>query len=65
MEEKLMNDKLFRIMFYLMTVAIVILAFKPMKIIVLGSANDNHGNINIDVRSRKIRKNSSAKDMVE
>jgi len=65
MEEKLMSDKVFRVMFYLMTLALVILALRPTKVIVLGSANDNHGTIKIDVKSRKRRKKSVAKDVVE
>ena len=54
MEEKIMSDKTFRIMFYLMTVALMIIALKPSKVIVLGSANDHEGDINIDVRTRKL-----------
>ncbi len=61
MEEKIMSDKTFRVMFYLMTVALIIIALKPSKVIILGSANDNQGDINIDVRSPKRKKKSKEK----
>ncbi len=63
MEEKIMSDKTFRIMFYLMTVALIIIALKPSKVIILGSANDNQGDINIDVRSPKRKKKSKEKEV--
>lgn len=48
MDEKLFSDKAFRIMFFIMLFALVILALKPSKMVVLGSANDNQGDIIID-----------------
>lgn len=53
MEEKWLSDKVVSLMLILMTLSLVLVAVKPTKIIVLGSANDNHGSINIDTRSRK------------
>ena len=53
MEEKVIGDQVFKVMFCIMTIALVVVALMPKKVIVIGSANDNHGTITVDAPSKK------------